>query len=176
MLPINVRALGSGHCSFPQFNKQKLQGEVFFLKADCKCAEEKNRREFVLLLPGQRQGGLAASRAARSRTGGKRPWLSEFSKPWANGSVHQANWVLCLLKSRTKAAGTSLGVHCSQYTLKAGQGCSSPTQVSSAPSSYRAQESEKLHMVKHVLAATGQSKLSKQTETSLLCAILNGLL
>lgn len=176
MLPINVRALGSGRCSFPQFNKQKLQGEVFFLKADCKCAEEKNRREFVLLLPGQRQGGLAASRAARSRTGGKRPWLSEFSKPWANGSVHQANWVLCLLKIRTKAAGTSLGVHCSQYTLKAGQGCSSPTQVSSAPSSYRAQESEKLHMVKHVLAATGQSKLSKQTETSLLCAILNGLL
>lgn len=84
MLPINVRALGSGHCSFPQFNKQKLQGEVFFLKADCKCAEEKNRREFVLLLPGQRQGGLAASRAARSRTGGKRPWLSEFSKPWVS--------------------------------------------------------------------------------------------
>lgn len=99
-------------------------------------------------------------------------WVSSAS----HGSVHQANWVLCLLKIRTKAAGTSLGVHCSQYTLKAGQGCSSPTQVSSAPSSYRAQETEKLHMVKHVLAATGQSKLSKQTETSLLCAILNGLL
>lgn len=148
MLPGNVRALGLGRCSFPQFNKQKLQGQVFFLKADCKSAEEKNRREFVLLLPGQRQGGLAASRAARLRTGGKRPWLSEFRKPWANRSVHQANWVLCLLKIRTKAAGTSPGVHCSQHRGKAGQRCSLATQVSSAPRSYRAQETEKLHVVK----------------------------
>jgi len=32
---------------FPQFNKEKLQGEVLFLKADCKSAEEKKRRVFV---------------------------------------------------------------------------------------------------------------------------------
>lgn len=127
--------------------KQKLQREILFLKADCKCAEEKNSREFVLLLPeGQRQGGLAASRAAQLRSGGKR--LSEFSKPRANGSVHQANWVLWLLKIRTKAAGTTLGAHMSQYTVKAGQECSSPTQVSSASSNYRAQETEKFHMEK----------------------------
>lgn len=143
-----------GCCSFSQFNKQKLQREVFSFKADCKCAE--NRKEFVLLHPeGQRQGGLAASRAAQSRTGGKRQWLSEFSKPWANRSVHQANWVLCLWEIKTKAAGTSLRAHFSQHRVKAGQGCSSPTQVSSASSSYRAQETEKFHMEKHVLAATG---------------------
>lgn len=166
-MPVNVRALGLGRCPLSQFNKQKLQREVFFLKADCKRAEEKNRREFVLLLlEGQRQGGLAALRADQSKTGGKRPWLSEFSKPWANGSVHKANRVLCLLKIRTKAAGTSLRAHLSQYRVKAGQGCSSPTQVSSASSNYRAQEMGKCHTEKNVLAATGQSKLSKQTEPS----------
>lgn len=167
MLPISVRGLG--YCSFSPFKKQKLQREVFvwFFFSWRHTAEEKNSREFVLLLPeGQRQGGLAASRAAQWRTGGKRPWLSEFSKPWANRSVHQANWELCLLKIRIKASGTSLGAHFSQGRVKVGQGCFSPTQVSSASSSYRAQETEIFHMEKHVLAATGQSKLSKQTEPS----------
>lgn len=100
---------------------------------------------------------LAAARRTETRRTGRlkscpvenwRKRLSEFSKPWANRSVHQANWVLWLLKIRTKAAGTSLGAHMSQDTVKAGQGCSSPTQVSFASSSYRAQKTKKLHMEK----------------------------
>lgn len=39
---------------FPQFNKQKLEGEVFFLKADWKSAEQRKRTRESLSLKSER--------------------------------------------------------------------------------------------------------------------------
>lgn len=66
---------------------------------------------YPTLPAGKRQGGLAAPQAAGLRTGWKRLWLGEFSEPWTNGSLNQANRMLSILKIRAEATGTCFRAH-----------------------------------------------------------------